>query len=348
MNLDPNLTVLGIETSCDETAIAVVRGNGEILAHKIWSQIDTHAEYGGVVPEVSARAHADRIEDLIHSTISQANITLDDLDGIAATAGPGLIGGVIVGVMAAKSIASALNKPFLAVNHLAGHALTARLTDQVAFPYLLLLTSGGHCQLVYASDHDQFELLGTTIDDAVGEAFDKTAKLLSLPYPGGPAVEKAALKGDENRFDLPVPMRGHKSLDFSFSGLKTAVRQAATNIQPLKDQDVSDICAGFQKSVTATLRDRISRALKSYSERQDLPKEPALVVAGGVAANKKIQQLLHTLCEEHGVKFVAPPHHLCTDNAAMIAGAGYYRYCAGQRDELDIDALPNWPVSELA
>jgi N6-L-threonylcarbamoyladenine synthase len=345
--------ILGIETSCDETAASVVTrledGRSIIDSDMVYSQIDEHSQFGGVVPELAARAHVEKLDGLISQALEQAECTLDDIDAFAATSGPGLIGGLMVGLMSAKALAMVKQKPLYAINHLEGHALTARLTDQLEFPYLLLLVSGGHTQLILVKGVDNYERWGTTIDDALGEAFDKTAKLLSLPYPGGPAVENAALEGDENRFDLPVPMRGHKSLDFSFSGLKTAVRQAATNIQPLGEQDVNDICAGFQKSVTATLRDRISRALKRYSELENLPSEPALVVAGGVAANKQIQALLQSLCDEFEVKFVAPPHHLCTDNAAMIAWAALERMSHGfEPDELNVAPRSRWPLDESA
>lgn len=347
------IKILGIETSCDETAASVVMrlddGRSVIESDIVYSQIDEHSQFGGVVPELAARAHVEKLDGLIAQALDKAGCSLDDIDAFAATSGPGLVGGLMVGLMSAKALAMVKDKPLFAINHLEGHALTARLTDGLEFPYLLLLVSGGHTQLILIKGVGSYERWGTTIDDALGEAFDKTAKLLSLPYPGGPAVEKAALLGDENRFDLPVPMRGHKSLDFSFSGLKTAVRQAATKAQPLTDQDVSDICAGFQKSVGATLRDRISRALRAYTERDDLPQTPALVVAGGVAANKKIQSLLHTLCADHNVKFVAPPHHLCTDNAAMIAWAAAERMALGfEPDALDIAPRSRWPLDENA
>lgn len=345
------IKILGIETSCDETAAAVVfrheNGRATIESDIVYSQIEEHALYGGVVPELAARAHVERLDGLIDEALKVAGCELDDIDGFAATSGPGLIGGLMVGLMSAKALAMITSKPLYAINHLEGHALTARLTDGLAFPYLLLLVSGGHTQLILVKGVGSYERWGTTIDDALGEAFDKTAKLLSLPYPGGPAVENAAKAGDENRFSLPIPLRGNKSFDFSFSGLKTAVRQTATANQPLSDQDVSDLCASFQKSVTSTLRERLSRALKAYSERDDLPERPALVVAGGVAANKKIQGLLYELCDEFGFSFIAPPHNLCTDNASMIAWAGAERMALGfEADPLNVAPRSRWPLDD--
>ncbi|KQW28037.1 tRNA threonylcarbamoyl adenosine modification protein TsaD [Rhizobium sp. Root274] len=343
------LRILGIETSCDETAAAVVTrmedGSAVTEADVVLSQLDEHSAYGGVVPEIAARAHVDALDTLIEEALQRANITLSDVDAIAATSGPGLIGGLLVGLMTGKAIAMATNKPLYAINHLEGHALTARLTDGVAFPYLVLLVSGGHTQLVLVKSVGEYERWGTTIDDALGEAFDKTAKLLGLPYPGGPAVERAAANGDPKRFAFPRPLVGEARLDFSFSGLKTAVRQAAEGIAPVTDQDIADICASFQYAISRTLKDRIGRGLQRFSETFPDDDQPALVVAGGVAANKAVRQTLDELCATNGFRFVAPPHHLCTDNAVMIAWAGLERMALDMpADDLAVAPRSRWPL----
>lgn len=344
------MRILGIETSCDETAAAIVerddKGEGRILSNVVLSQIAEHEPYGGVVPEIAARAHVEALDRLVERALRDADMKLDEVDAIAATAGPGLIGGLIVGLMTAKALAMAAQKPFYAVNHLEGHALTARLTDDLPYPYLLLLVSGGHTQMVLVRGLGRYERLGTTIDDALGEAFDKTAKLLGLPYPGGPAVERMALDGDPKRFPLPRPLKGEARLDFSFSGLKTAVRQTASEIAPLSDKDVADICASFQAAVADTLSDRVGRSLERF--RTEFPDcaAPALVVAGGVAANKTLRATLEKLCEAHGFRFVAPPLALCTDNAAMIAWAGAERAAANGPDPLDLAPRSRWPLDE--
>lgn len=344
------MRILGIETSCDETAAAIVerddKGKGRILSNIVLSQIAEHEPYGGVVPEIAARAHVEALDTLIEKALSEAGMKLDEVDAIAATAGPGLIGGLIVGLMTAKALALASGKPFYAINHLEGHALTARLTDQLDFPYLLLLVSGGHTQMVLVRGLDDYERLGTTIDDALGEAFDKTAKLLGLPYPGGPAVERMAKQGDAKRFALPRPLKGEARLDFSFSGLKTAVRQTATEIAPLSDQDVADICASFQEAVADTLSDRVRRSLERFKQEFPDHQSPALIVAGGVAANKTLREALETLCKTHGFSFIAPPHELCTDNAAMIAWAGAERAASKAADSLAIAPRSRWPLDE--
>ncbi|MFC0244614.1 tRNA (adenosine(37)-N6)-threonylcarbamoyltransferase complex transferase subunit TsaD [Falsochrobactrum ovis] len=344
------MRILGIETSCDETAAAIVerddKGKGRILSNIVLSQIAEHEPYGGVVPEIAARAHVEALDTLIEKALSEAGMKLDEVDAIAATAGPGLIGGLIVGLMTAKALALASGKPFYAINHLEGHALTARLTDQLDFPYLLLLVSGGHTQMVLVRGLDDYERLGTTIDDALGEAFDKTAKLLGLPYPGGPAVERMAKQGDAKRFALPRPLKGEARLDFSFSGLKTAVRQTATEIAPLTDQDVADICASFQEAVADTLSDRVRRSLERFKQQFPDHQSPALIVAGGVAANKTLREALETLCKTHGFSFIAPPHELCTDNAAMIAWAGAERAASKAADSLAIAPRSRWPLDE--
>ena len=345
--------ILGIETSCDETAAAIVvrhpDGRGEIVSDVVLSQLDEHSAFGGVVPEIAARAHVDALDGLVEEALARAGVTLDDIDAVAATAGPGLIGGLLVGLMTGKAIAMAAKKPLYAVNHLEGHALTARLTDGLSFPYLMLLVSGGHTQLVLVKGVGDYERWGTTIDDALGEAFDKTAKLLGLPYPGGPAVEKAALTGNPERFDLPRPLVGEARLDFSFSGLKTAVRQAATAIQPLTETDIADICASFQRAISRTLKDRIGRGLARFRERFPDTAEPALVVAGGVAANQVIRATLQALCQQHGFRFIAPPIRLCTDNAAMIAWAGLERMAAGLADDpMAVAPRSRWPLDAEA
>jgi N6-L-threonylcarbamoyladenine synthase len=348
------LRILGIETSCDETAAAIVvrhaDGRGEIVSDVVLSQLDEHSAYGGVVPEIAARAHVEALDTLVEEALERAGIGLSDVDAIAATSGPGLIGGLIVGLMTGKAIAKAADKPLYAINHLEGHALTARLTDGLSFPYLMLLVSGGHTQLILVRGVGRYERWGTTIDDALGEAFDKTAKLLGLPYPGGPAVEKAALSGNPDRFSLPRPMVGEARLDFSFSGLKTAVRQAATAIVPLSEADISDICASFQKAVSRTLKDRIGRGLARFREEfPDIGDQAALVVAGGVAANKELRRTLQELCDGHRFRFVAPPLQLCTDNAAMIAWAGLERLAEGMpADPLDTQPRSRWPLDASA
>jgi len=343
------LRILGIETSCDETAAAIVirhpDGRGEIVSDVVLSQMEEHSAYGGVVPEIAARAHVEALDTLIDEALQRANVSLADVDAIATTSGPGLIGGLIVGLMTGKAIAWASGKPLFAINHLEGHALTARLTDNLTFPYLMLLVSGGHTQLILVRGVGHYERWGTTIDDALGEAFDKTAKLLGLPYPGGPAVEKAASRGDADRFAFPRPLVGEARLDFSFSGLKTAVRQASNAIAPVSDTDIADICASFQKAVSRTLQDRIGRGLQRFRAEFPGTQTPSLVVAGGVAANQALRRTLQTLCDKQGFDFVAPPLQLCTDNAAMIAWAGLERMAAGfAADDLDVQPRSRWPL----
>ncbi len=340
------MRVLGIETSCDETAVAIVGSAapgpvGTILANVVYSQQTEHRRFGGVVPEIAARAHLERIDGLVEQALAEAGLGLDDLDGIAATAGPGLIGGVMVGVMAAKGLAFARDKPFLAINHLEGHALTVRLTEAVAFPYLLLLVSGGHCQLLTVRGPGDFTRLGTTIDDAVGECFDKTAKLLGLGFPGGPAVERLAAGGDPQRVALPRPMWRKPGCDFSFSGLKTAVRQRVEALDPDDAQARADLCASFQRTVGDVLADRCANALA-------LAPSPTLVVAGGVAANLYLRGRLEEVAARHGARLVAPPVKLCTDNGAMIAWAGIERLRLGWTDGFDFRPRPRWPLDAAA
>lgn len=335
--------VLGIETSCDETAAAVVTADRRILSSIVLSQIDEHRLYGGVVPEIAARAHLDHLDAVIAEAMREAGIGFGELAAVAATGGPGLIGGVLVGATTAKAIALVHDLPFLGINHLEGHALTARLTDGIDYPYLLLLVSGGHCQLLAVEGVGRYRRLGTTIDDAAGEAFDKTAKLLGLGYPGGPAVERAAAAGDPARFDLPRPMLGRPGCDFSFSGLKTAVRRRAEELgDGLDDRARADLAAGFQAAVAASLVDRAGHAIAMFGDRYGGGR--AFVVAGGVAANRTLRAALDGLAERHGMPFVAPPLALCTDNAAMIAWAGQERLALGLVDGLDFRPRPRWPL----
>lgn len=346
-----HLRILAIESSCDETAVAIVSrndlGQPAILAQNILSQIDEHQEFGGVVPEIAARAHLSNLDHLIRKTLNDANMDLCEMDAIAATAGPGLIGGLMVGVMTAKALALTARKPFLAVNHLEGHALTVRLTHDIPYPYLLLLVSGGHTQILEVNELGDYRRLATTIDDALGEAFDKTAKLLSLPNPGGPNVEKAALNGNPKRFDLPMPLRGNKTLNMSFSGLKTAVRQLAQQMQPLSKTDIADICASFQETVAAVLSNRCGRAMEEFAIRSQLSgAKPTLVVAGGVAANTVIRAKLEVLCKDYEWQFVAPPQKLCGDNAAMIGWAALERFESGESGSFEETARSRWPLDE--
>ena len=339
------LTILGIETSCDETAAAVVRGfapgPGEILSNVVFSQTEAHAPYGGVVPEIASRAHLEILDDIVGRALTEAKVSLSELDGIAATAGPGLIGGVMVGLTTAKALALGAGKPLVAVNHLMGHALTGRLTHGVEFPFLLLLVSGGHCQLVGVGGVNDFRLYGSTIDDAVGEAFDKTAKILGLPYPGGPAVEAAAKNGNPRAYELPRPMKGRAGADFSFSGLKTALRQLAQT-----GVSVEDASASFQAAVIDILRDRTRIAMQMF--HKDFPDGNKLVVAGGLAANQAIGAGLNKLCDAENFTALIPPPRLCTDNAAMIAWAGVERLSAGGAgDALSTSPRARWPLADL-
>jgi len=340
------MIVLGIETSCDETAAAVVAGDRRIMSDVVLSQIEEHRPYGGVVPEIAARSHLDHLDRLISQALKDAQCGWEALHGIAATAGPGLIGGVLVGLTTAKAIAMVRDLPLVAVNHLEGHALTARLTDGIEFPYLLLLVSGGHCQLVAAEGVGRYRHYGGTVDDAVGEAFDKTAALLRLGYPGGPAVEAAAQHGDPDRFALPRPMAGRPGCDFSFSGLKTAVRHAVAALPDGKTgtDDAADLAAAFQEAVADVLADRAVNAIARF--REEFPAGTHLVVAGGVAANARIRTVLAGVVAAQGLRFVAPPAMLCTDNAAMIAWAGLERLRLGLTDGLEFAARPRWPLDE--
>jgi N6-L-threonylcarbamoyladenine synthase len=348
-----SLTLLALESSCDDTAAAVVRGSGadaRILSSVVWGQTGLHEGFGGVVPEIAARAHAERVDLCAEQALDQAGVRLSDLDGIAVTAGPGLIGGVLAGVMCAKGIAAATGLPLVGVNHLAGHALTPRLTGEADFPYLLLLVSGGHCQFLLVEGPDRFRRLGGTIDDAPGEAFDKTARLLGLPQPGGPHVERAAAAGDPRRFALPRPLLDRPGCDLSFSGLKTALLRARDDLVAvqggLTEQDRADLCAGFQAAVADVLAEKTRRAIAAYLAQD--PARPVLGVAGGVAANAALRARLMQVCARAGVAFTAPPMALCTDNAAMIGYAGIVRMEAGGSDGLDLSARPRWPLDAAA
>lgn len=347
-----DLVVLGIETSCDETAAAVVQrsadGAGRILSNIVLSQTAEHAAYGGVVPEIAARAHVLHLDSLIGQGLQEARVAIADLDGVAATAGPGLIGGLIVGLTTAKAIALAHGLPLMAVNHLEAHALTPGLTEGLRPPYLLLLISGGHSQLLSVEAVGRYRRYGTTIDDALGEAFDKTAKLLGLGYPGGPAVETAAAAGDPSRFDLPRPMKGREDCNFSFSGLKTAVRHVAEGLRPLTEQDVSDICAGFQAAVAETVADRLANAMTRFRGEHPEVSSPWVVVSGGVAANRTLRHSFDETCRDRGFALALPPAELCTDNAAMVAWAGAERLARGLADDLDAPARPRWPLDPEA
>lgn len=341
------MRVLGIETTCDETAAGVVEvsSNGEcsILSNVVLSQVMEHLAYGGVVPEIAARAHVQSIDKIIAQAMSQAeNLQYSQLDGIAAAGGPGLIGGVMVGLTTGKAIALASGIPFVAINHLEAHALTARLTEAVDFPYLLLLMSGGHTQLVAVLGIDDYVRIGTTLDDAIGEAFDKVAKILGLPFPGGPKIEQVAVGGDSQRFVFPRPMRGRDTADFSLSGLKTAVKLIADQNAPISDQDISDIAASFQAAVVDIVVDRMRVGLRHFRSKFGVPS--AMVVSGGVAANREIRQALVRLSAEAGLRLALPPVSLCTDNGVMIAWAGIERLRIGKSSSLDFAPRPRWPL----
>ena len=336
---------LGIESSCDDTAAAVVTGDRRILSSVVSSQSDLHADFGGVVPEIAARAHAERLDLVVEQALADAGLGLDALTGVAVTAGPGLIGGVMAGVMCAKGIAAGTGLPLVGVNHLAGHALTPRLTDGIDYPYLMLLVSGGHCQFLRVDGPDAFTRLGGTIDDAPGEAFDKVAKLLALPQPGGPHVEAEAAGGDAHRISLPRPLLDRPGCDMSFSGLKTAVLRARDTLIAdqggLRAADRRDLCAAFQSAVADVLAEKSRRALA-------LSPVPVLAVAGGVAANGEIRAALEQVATRAGARFLAPPPRLCTDNGAMIAWAGIERFRMGQRDDMTLSARPRWPLDQGA
>jgi N6-L-threonylcarbamoyladenine synthase len=349
------MKILGIETSCDETAVAIVDDRKNILSHILNSQIELHKKFGGVVPELAARGHIEILDELILRALQEANLKFEEIDGFAATSGPGLIGGVIIGMMAAKTLASVFKKPFLAVNHLEAHALTARLTSDLEFPFLLLLISGGHCQILLARGVGDYEKLGETIDDALGEAFDKVAQMLGLQYPGGPAVEKLALSGNENRFKFSRPLidglNKNHLCDFSFSGLKTAVRREIekligenflhlTSPQKITEKDKFDICASFQRVVCEIILNRLENVRLQKPVKR-------FVIAGGVAANRYIFSALQNWTKKHDLELFAPPIHLCTDNAAMVAWTGLERLRLGMRDGLDFKPKARWELGRV-
>lgn len=347
------ITILGLESSCDDTAAAVLRhthGHApEILSSVVYGQTALHADFGGVVPEIAARAHVEKLDLCVEEALLQAGLRLGDMDAVAVTAGPGLIGGVLSGVMCAKGLCVGAGLPLIGVNHLAGHALTPRMTDMVAFPYLMLLVSGGHCQFLIVRGFDDYTRLGGTIDDAPGEAFDKTAKLIGLPQPGGPSVEQAARIGDAGRFKFPRPLLDRPDCNMSFSGLKTALRRARDELvatqRGLTQVDVADLSAGFQAAVRDVLVEKSRRAIESFQAAEQT-ETPFFAVAGGVAANEAIRQELTGLCAAKGFHFIAPPMQYCTDNAAMIAWAGGEKFRAGQFDNLTLSARPRWPLDQ--
>lgn len=347
------MKILGIETSCDETAVAIIDENKNILSHILHSQIKIHQEFGGVIPELAARSHAEILDELIILALKEANLEFTNIDAFAATSGPGLIGGVIVGMVAAKTLAAVFNKPFLAINHLEGHALTARLTNNVNYPYLLLLISGGHCQIINVKNFSNYQKIGETIDDALGEAFDKVAQMLGLPYPGGPALEELAKKGNENRFNFSKPLIYDKNhlFNFSFSGLKTAVRREIeklinedfshlTSIAKIQEQDKADIAASFQKIVCEILINRLENTVNLQLKNE----AKTIVIAGGVAANKYIFAKLNDWAKTKKLNLIAPPIKFCTDNAAMIAWVGVEKMLVGQVDSLDFKPKSRWSL----
>ena len=337
--------MLGIETSCDETSVAIVSEDRQILSNQVYTQRKDHISFGGVVPELAARAHLERLPLLLKEALQEANLSLQDLSGIAVTGGPGLMGGVLVGVLYAKALAATLNKPFFAINHLEAHALTIRMIEELSFPYLLLLVSGGHTQFLWTEDVGRYKLLGTSLDDAAGEAFDKIAKLLDLGYPGGPALEKSASSGNSERFNLPRPLFRTPHCNFSFSGLKTAVLKKVENLpHPLTLQDKNDMAASFQKAVGDVLMDRCQNAFKICKTFK--PFFP-VVVAGGVASNLYIKKKLEALASKHHLFLKVPPLKLCTDNGAMVAWAGIERFKLGKQDTLDFSPRPRWPLEDL-
>jgi N6-L-threonylcarbamoyladenine synthase len=348
---DGAVRVLGIEASCDETAAAVVLraadGSGAIESNVIRSQWEEHRAFGGVVPEIAARAHVECLDEIIKLALDEAGAALDDIDAIAATAGPGLIGGLLVGLTTAKAIASASAKPFVAINHLEAHALTAGLTDGLQPPYVLLLVSGGHTQIILVEGIGHYRRIGTTIDDALGEAFDKTAKLLDLGFPGGPAVERHALNGDPGRFQFPRPLKGRQEPHFSLAGLKTAVRRQAQKLEPVSKQDIADLCAGFEAAVCDCVADRLKSAYELIRrEHRGLGHDLPLVAAGGVARNKRLRGTLEAVARELATTLVVPPPELCTDNAAMIAWTGAEHYVRGVCSGFDARARSRWPLDE--
>ena len=340
------MNILGIETSCDETSVAIVNDRKKILSHIILSQIKQHQPYGGVVPEIAARSHLDNIDRLVVRCLRTAKLKFREIDGIAATAGPGLIGGLIVGTGVAKAISVALKKPFFPINHLEGHVLSIRLFEECKFPFLALLVSGGHCQILIAKNIGDYELLGTTYDDAIGETFDKVAKMLDMKYPGGPEIEKKARNGNPKKFNLPKPLINKKNCDFSFSGLKTATNKLCKRMKLEKKmkKNVKDICASFQETVCEVIVDRCRNAIKIFNKRFP-SKEIGLVIVGGVASNNYLRSKLSFLAKEINFSFIAPPKELCTDNAAMIAWAAIERIKIGMKGDINFKPTPRWQLN---
>ena len=349
--LNDYITVLGIESSCDETAVSIVRlkdkKDGEILSNIVFSQIDEHLPYGGVVPEIASRSHVESLGPLIDRALNEASLKLSNIDGIAATAGPGLVGGLIVGLTTAKGISLGANIPLVGVNHLEGHALTPLLTNKISFPYILLLISGGHTQLILVKDLGEYIQLGTTLDDAVGEAFDKAAKFLDLGYPGGPALEKISKEGSKNRFNFPRPLLKSHDCNFSFSGLKTSLIREVKEIEPLTQNDLADLASSYQQAIIDCLKAKSDRAISMAKDKYKDLDINYFVASGGVASNKAIGESLNELAVENNMEFVAPPIKFCTDNAAMIAWAGGLRLLSGQKDNLEISVKSRWPLSEM-
>jgi N6-L-threonylcarbamoyladenine synthase len=339
------IRVLGIESSCDETSVAIVADDKTIIAHEVFSQIAAHKPFGGVVPEVAARSHMDHLDEMISRIMMQSKLTYNDIDAIAVTAGPGLIGGVIVGVMYAKAIAAASGKPIIAVNHLEGHALTTRLTNEVEFPFLLMLVSGGHCQLLIVYNVGKYKILGSTMDDAAGECFDKVAKMLGLGYPGGREIEQRAKSGNHKRFKFPKPLSDRPGCDFSFSGLKAAVKRQIDEINKLTEDDINDVCASLQDVISEVLKNRMVNAFKICAN--EVPEAKTIILSGGVAANQYIRDKLILAAKEHGFDFMAPPISLCGDNGAMIAWAGIERYKLGLTDNINFVPRSRWSLDQL-
>ena len=340
------MKVLSIETSCDETAVAIIDDKKNVLANKMLSQVDLHQKFGGVVPEIAARSHVEFLPQLLEETLLESSITLEDIDAIAATGGPGLIGGVMVGVVYAKTIASIMKKKFIAINHLEGHALVIRITEDINYPYLLLLISGGHCQTIIVEKLGIYQIIGRTLDDAVGEAFDKVAKMLNLGYPGGPIIEKFAARGNEQAYKLPKPLMKKGERNFSFSGLKTAVRNQIAKLNNINDQKKSDICASFQYTIAEVLNSKLMESVKLFNKKFTNSKN--VVVSGGVAANLYIKSRLVNSMNELGYRLFSPPIKLCTDNAVMIAWAAIERLKRGESSSLNFEPRSRWQLDEIA